>query len=91
MMLEQFRQANSTDLQELEQGLRQKDAEQLRKVAHRIKGASALIGAQSLSEAAKTVEFAAKASDWSQQQQQVDLVLKLGTNVNQFITNRLSA
>lgn len=90
-MLVQFTEANDADLETLQQCLEQQDKEKLRKTAHRIKGASALIGANTLAEAARLVETSAKAGDWPVLREQVRNVSSLGASVSEFINRRLTS
>jgi HPt (histidine-containing phosphotransfer) domain-containing protein len=61
-MLEKFEQRLPQELAELERALAQSDAEQVARVAHRIKGTSANLSAEGLERAAAAVEDSSRAS-----------------------------
>lgn len=65
-LMEDFLGATAADLQDLQAARAAGDLEQLARQAHKIKGASRLVGALQLAEAAAAVETAAKAADWAQ-------------------------
>ena len=88
IMLNQFSEANAADLLELSAAIDQQQPDNVRKVAHRIKGSSGLIGAQRLSELAKHVEHHAHQGDWTDLQTYRDKINALSQKVDQFIQSR---
>ncbi len=65
-LLDDFLGACDADVQGLDAARSHGDLEQLARQAHKIKGASRLVGAEQLALAAAEVEAAARAGDWSQ-------------------------
>jgi HPt (histidine-containing phosphotransfer) domain-containing protein len=63
-ILHDFAQANQEDMVALRQAASDASAEQLAWAAHRIKGASRMVGANEMGNAAEAVEKAAKAGQW---------------------------
>jgi PAS domain S-box-containing protein len=61
-----FLEATANDLRGLSSARAAGDMERLARQAHKIKGASRLVGAHPLAEAAAATEAAAKSADWSQ-------------------------
>ena len=90
IMLNQFSEANAVDLTALTDAIGQQQPDSVRKVAHRIKGSSGLIGAQELSELAKHVEHNAHLGDWADLQVYCDKISVLSQTIEQFILSRLS-
>jgi len=62
-VLEEYRQANDADLAAAAQAMEEEELEGVRSAAHRIKGAARMIGAAGLSEAAASLELAARSGD----------------------------
>ncbi|WP_167467178.1 ATP-binding protein [Aquitalea magnusonii] len=67
-ILHDFEQANQEDMAALRQAASDASAEQLAWAAHRIKGASRMVGANEMGNAAEAVEKAAKAGEVAQAQ-----------------------
>jgi HPt (histidine-containing phosphotransfer) domain-containing protein len=65
-LMDDFLAATDADLAGLAAAREAGDLAQVARQAHKIKGASRLVGAQQLGEAAEEVEAAAKSADWSQ-------------------------
>jgi PAS domain S-box-containing protein len=63
-LMEEFLSATAIDVQGLRLAREAGDAAQLARQAHKIKGASRLVGAGELAQAAAELEAAAKAADW---------------------------
>lgn len=63
-ILEDFRSATRADLLDMNQYFEQKDQDLMARQAHRIKGASAMIGAVALAQKAKELETLAKKGEW---------------------------
>ncbi len=63
-ILEDFRSATRSDLEVLDQCFARKDQASLGRHAHRIKGASAMIGAVDLAQKAKQLEALAQKGEW---------------------------
>jgi HPt (histidine-containing phosphotransfer) domain-containing protein len=62
-VLEEYRQANDADLAAAAQAMAEAEFEGVSSAAHRIKGAARMIGAISLSDAAASLELAARSGD----------------------------
>ncbi|AXE31421.1 hypothetical protein DK842_16875 [Chromobacterium phragmitis] len=62
-ILREFQTGNSEDVAELRAAMEAEDAERIGFSAHRIKGASRMVGANGMGDAAETVEKAGKAHD----------------------------
>ncbi len=63
-ILEDFRTAARADLEVLNQCFELRDQDSLARQAHRIQGASAMIGAAALAQKAKELETVAKSNEW---------------------------
>ncbi|MDE3245247.1 MAG: Hpt domain-containing protein, partial [Acidobacteriota bacterium] len=63
-ILEDFRVATRSDIEDLDQCFARKDQASLGRHAHRIKGASAMIGAVDLAQKATRLEALAKQGEW---------------------------
>lgn len=63
-ILEDFRSTTRADLVDMNQYFEQKDQASMARQAHRIKGASAMIGAVALAQKAKELESLAKKGEW---------------------------
>lgn len=63
-ILDDFRQATESDVTDLKQAAAQDEAEAVRRAAHRIKGSSRMVGANSLSAISEQLEQAASVADW---------------------------
>jgi len=63
-LLEDFRSTTRSDIEVLDQYFEQKDHASLGRQAHRIKGASAMIGAVDLAQKAKQLEALARQGEW---------------------------
>jgi signal transduction histidine kinase/CheY-like chemotaxis protein/HPt (histidine-containing phosphotransfer) domain-containing protein len=64
-VLAEFVKANEEDVVLLERALEERDVEEVAREAHRIKGATAAIGALDLAKVCALIEAAARAGDWS--------------------------
>jgi HPt (histidine-containing phosphotransfer) domain-containing protein len=64
-ILEDFRSATRADLRLLTQFFDQRDQDSLARQAHRIKGASAMVGARGLAQKLLELEALAKKGEWS--------------------------
>jgi signal transduction histidine kinase/DNA-binding response OmpR family regulator len=64
-ILEQFQAVNRQDAEALERALESRDATLTARAVHRIKGASATIGAKALAEVCERMEQAALTGDWA--------------------------
>jgi CheY-like chemotaxis protein/anti-sigma regulatory factor (Ser/Thr protein kinase) len=62
-VLEEYRQANDADLAAAALAMAEEEFEDVRSAAHRIKGAARMIGATGLSDAAASLELAARSGD----------------------------
>lgn len=60
-----FQRANDEDAQHLAKAVSDRNSEQVKRLAHLIKGASAMIGATHLSSICERIEHANKSSDWN--------------------------
>jgi HPt (histidine-containing phosphotransfer) domain-containing protein len=65
-LLDDFLETTFADLAEMDSARQAGDLAAVARQAHKIKGASRLVGAMPLGEAAAGVEAAAKASDWAE-------------------------
>jgi HPt (histidine-containing phosphotransfer) domain-containing protein len=63
-VLSRFGQQLADDLQALREAVKSGDAEQLTRLAHRMKGAAANVAAHNLREQAAAVEAAGRTGDW---------------------------
>jgi HPt (histidine-containing phosphotransfer) domain-containing protein len=63
-LLIDFRDSTRTDADELRKALQEHDAKALARAAHRIKGASWVVGAIPLADACDKIESAGRAADW---------------------------
>lgn len=63
-LLDDFRQANASDLEAVARALRDESIDAVHRAAHRIKGAARTVGAAALAQAAAALEQAAAAGDW---------------------------
>ena len=63
-LLDDFRKANADDLHTASRAVHSAAADDLRRAAHRIKGAARTVGASRLADAAMQLEQAADAGDW---------------------------
>ena len=63
-LLDDFRRSNADDLKAAAQAVQTVSITDVRRVAHRIRGAARTIGASALAQAAENLEQAAQAGDW---------------------------
>ncbi|MDN0075802.1 ATP-binding protein [Crenobacter sp. SG2303] len=77
-ILRDFLTSNDDDVEGLRQALRQQDAEQMAWFAHRIKGASRMVGAGALGQSAEVLEKVGKAGTLASGQEQEAFFTELG-------------
>jgi PAS domain S-box-containing protein len=87
-LLEEYRQANDVDLGAVARSIQEDGFEGVRSAAHRIKGAARMIGASGLSEAAASLELAARAGDSTAMQTAWSAVQSQTERIYTFIDSR---
>jgi CheY-like chemotaxis protein/HPt (histidine-containing phosphotransfer) domain-containing protein/anti-sigma regulatory factor (Ser/Thr protein kinase) len=87
-VLDEYRQANDADLAAAAQAMEEEEFEGVRSAAHRIKGAARMIGAAGLSEAATSLELAARSGDSSSMQAAWAIVQSESERLYTFIQAR---
>ena len=80
-----FRKANDADMIDLDEAVNDGDSDAVRRAAHRIKGASRMIGATRLSAIGDQVEQAAKAENWDAVQVGLTALEKERKQLNDYI------
>ena len=87
-LLEEYRDANDVDLAAAARSMHEEGFEGVRSAAHRIKGAARMIGATGLSEAAASLELAARSGDSAAMRTAWSAVQSESERIYSFIESR---
>jgi HPt (histidine-containing phosphotransfer) domain-containing protein len=83
--LDRFTQTVAEDLEDLRTAISRADARRTQMLAHRIKGAARIVGAEPLARASASVEDAALAEDWNAVERQMPVVARARQEVLRFL------